>query len=499
VNRRLRQFVVLCVVAAAACSAVGASAAPLQPTVNTIPFTRVSAKDVQQAPVCPNGLVCYTSALLKQAYDFPNDRKAPTGAGQTIVVVTAFGSAPVGADISSDLAQFDAENNLPDPAFSIWPQQNHVSGPPPAVSTSCNRPPATPDEAELQQVLCAWAVETSLDVEYAHATAPGAKIVLAVADTDDSANVIEVEKEALAANPGAIVTQSFGGDESGDFGPDSATVQAFQSLYLHQILTGGTIVASSGDFGATSASVALGDPSPPPMAEFPATSPLVLAVGGTMGYPDPFGLLQKGRYGAEQVWNEVLPTAVGASGGGPSTLFPAPPWQFGVTGTPMRAEPDVSYNAANNGGVVVILGGMHGVVGGTSAAAPQWAGIVALANELRGRQGKPGLGLATPQLYAIARDRHAYRDDFHDITIGSNALFGSDWAEFGLPGPLFGYSAKPGYDFPTGLGTPDVGSLLKDLSGRENFSMRFQDLLAFLGGGSNGHHGKGHGRFRPGG
>lgn len=482
-NRRLRQFVLLCTAAVAACAAATASAAPLRPAVTNIPFVRVSTKDVQQAPVCPNGLVCYTPALLKQAYDFPTDKKAPTGAGQTIVVVTAFGSGPFGADISSDLAQFDAENNLPDPQFTIWSQQTHITD------------QGSTDVPTLTQ----WAVETSLDVEYAHAVAPGAKIVLAVADTDDSANVIEVEKEALAANPGAIVTQSFGGDESGDFGPDAATIQAFQSVYLRQILTGGTVVASSGDFGATSASVALGNPDPAPMAEFPATSPFVLAVGGTMGYPDPFGLLQKGRYGAEQVWNEVLPTAVGASGGGPSTLFPAPPWQFGVTGTSMRAEPDVSYNAANNGGVIVILGGLHGVVGGTSAAAPQWAGIVALANELRGRQGKPGLGLATPQLYAIARDRHAYRDDFHDITIGSNAIFGSDWAQFGLPGPIFGYTADRGYDFPTGLGTPDVASLLKDLSGRENFNMRFQDLLAFLGGGSNGHGGKGHGRFHPGG
>jgi subtilase family serine protease len=476
VTRCLRYFVLLCAVACAVCAAASASAAPVAPTVNTIPFVRVSQTDVQQAPVCPNGLVCYTPALLKQAYDFPTDKKAPTGAGQTIVVVTAFGSGAIGADISSDLAQFDAENNLPDPSFSIWSQQVHVSD------------EGTPDPSTLFQ----WAVETSLDVEYAHATAPGARIVLAVADTDSSDNVIEVEKEVLAANPGAIVTQSFGGDESGDFGADSATIQAFQSLYLRQVMTGGTVVASSGDFGATSASIAIGNPNPAPMPEFPASSPFVLAVGGTMGYPDPFGLLQNGRYGAEQVWNEVLPTAVGASGGGPSTLFPAPPWQLGITGTPMRAEPDVSYNAANNGGVIVILGGLHGVVGGTSAAAPQWAGIVALANELRGRQGKPGLGLATPELYAIARSKHAYRDDFHDITIGSNAIFGPHSG-------FFGYDAKPGYDFPTGLGTPDVANLLKDLSGRENFSMRFQDLLAFLGSGSNGQHGKGHGRLRPGG
>jgi len=129
----------------------------------------------------------------------------------------------------------------------------------------------------------------------------------------------------------------------------------------------------------------------------------------------------------------------------------------------MRAEPDVSYNAAVNGGVVIVVGGCrgapgcHGLVGGTSAGAPQWAAIVALANELRGRQAKGPLGLATPALYAIARDTQLYHQDFHDIVIGDN----------GFAGTLPGFSARPGYDLATGLGTPDVAQLISQLAAND--------------------------------
>jgi subtilase family serine protease len=209
-----------------------------------------------------------------------------------------------------------------------------------------------------------------------------------------------------------------------------------------------------------------------PMASFPASSPLVLSVGGTMGNPAPNGLWRNGHYGGEQVWNELMPDFSfpgAATGGAPSAVFKAPFWQLGITGEKMRAEPDVSYNAALNGGVVVVMGGRHGVVGGTSAAAPQWAAIVALANEARGRQGRPPLGLATPQLYMLARDRSDYRQDFHDITTGNNALFGD---LYGFPG----FDAGRGYDLPTGLGTPVVSNLIKDLAGRDMGRFRFDGL-----------------------
>ena len=415
----------------AACLAASAAATPMRSALSSVPFVQISDAASRQSPICPNGLVCYSPSLIRQAYDFPAGAGAPTGAGQTILVVEAYGSPT----IKDDLAQFDAENGLPaPPSFSIVPQQTQVT-----------------DEGSGD--LFRWAIETSLDVQYARAMAPGASIVLAVAATDSSLNIGELEEEVLPVYPGAIVSQSFGQDDSGA-NSDPGLPGEFEPLYAAAIAHGGTILASSGDYGATNLTTFT---VPTPMASYPASSPLVLAVGGTQG-KSANGLWHlPGKYGGEQVWNEITPTifpGAGASGGAPSTVFPAPPWQQGLTGYSTRAEPDVAYNAAVNGGVIIVFGGRHGVVGGTSAGAPQWAAIVALANELRGRQAKPPLGLVAPALYALARDTRLYHQDFHDIVIGDNAL-----AEV-LPG----FSARPGYDLPTGLGTPDVGQLVPDLA-----------------------------------
>ena len=320
----------------------------------------------------------------QQAYDFPTGTNAPTGAGQTIVIVTAFGSP----FIESDLAQFDAENGLPaPPSFTTLLQQTPITD------------QGSTDPGSIQK----WQIETALDVEYAHAMAPGANIVLAVAKTDDTTNVAQVETEVLPQYPGSIVTQSFGVDEAGLFS-DPDTAAALDKLYLSHVLGGGTVVASSGDLGASGVGPFVGGP-PVPMAGYPASSPFVLSVGGTMGAPYPQGLWNSGEYGGEQAWSEPVPffPGAGAGGGAPSVVYKAPLWQHGMTGSSMRAEPDVSYNAAFNGGVVVVFAGRHGVVGGTSAGAPQWAAIVALANEVRGKRGLPPLGLATPQLWPLGR------------------------------------------------------------------------------------------------
>jgi subtilase family serine protease len=467
--KRLRVAVV-CTVAAALCAAGAAAASPMRPATSNVPFSVISAATAKAArlstPFCPQvNLVCYSPAHLQQAYDFPTGRKAPTGKGQTILIVEAYGSP----SIEADLAQFDAENGLPDPpSFTIVNQQTVVS------------PNGSND-------FFTWAIETSLDVEYAHAMAPGAKIVLAVSATDDSSNFAQVESEVLPQYPTAIVSQSFGGDEAGPASdPDSAAIM--DALFLNQVQHGGTVVASSGDLGASGFTPFFGPPTP--MAGYPASSPYVLSVGGTMGGSYPTGLWNRGRYGSEQAWNELIPSSgvgAGAGGGAPSVVYQAPAWQRGVSGSSMRVVPDVSYNAAFNGGVIVVLGGLHGVVGGTSAGAPQWAAIVALANELRGDRGGSPVGAATPQLWTIAGSRPDYRQDFHDIVTGSNALFGLG---SGFPG----FSAGPGYDYATGLGTPDVSDLIKDLSQREGHGYRFDNL-----GGQHGpRHGK-HAVFTPGG
>jgi subtilase family serine protease len=405
---------------------------------------------------------CYGPLELGQAYSFPSNLD---GRGQTIVIVDPYGSP----DIQQDLANFDAGFNVPaPPSFTII----HARG-----------TGATDGSGALSD----WQSETTLDVEYSHAMAPGAKIVLDVAATDDNNDINSAEAQVLPRYPGAIVSQSFGEDENT---PGSAR----SNLAMHLIFSGATILgdsllASSGDSGATD-----GDNPPVPVAAFPASDPLVLAVGGTEGYPYEAqydsagdvilgaGLNVNGRYGTEQVWNELdcctddqgNPIAVGA-GGAPSVIFPRPSWQSAFTNSRGRVEPDVSYNASVLGGEVTVTScytpdnpngcdptdPFFSLIGGTSAGSPQWAAIVAIANEARGLRGERGLGLVAPALYALAKNPRSYARDFHDVTLGNNILGSGDSPE--AP-PSQGFFAGRGFDDATGLGTPNVANLVSDLA-----------------------------------
>jgi subtilase family serine protease len=138
-----------------------------------------------------------------------------------------------------------------------------------------------------------------------------------------------------------------------------------------------------------------------------------------------------------------------------SALFAAPSYQAGL-GYGGRAVPDVSYNAAVDGGVLVAYSAIPAeagfyIVGGTSAGSPQWAGIFALANTARAGLGKGPIGFANPALYSIA---HANTNDFHDITAGTNTLVGTG----------IGFAAAAGFDLATGWGTPNVAVLVAHLA-----------------------------------
>jgi subtilase family serine protease len=376
--------------------------------------------------LCASGTVCYTPAQLQAAYDWPTGRRAPDGSGQTIVVVVAYGNPGV----ETDLQQFDQ-------LFDV----------PPTHLSYCGQNGVNPDDPDAP----GWAVETSADVEYAHALAPGARIVLAIAPTDNLSDLAATEVQCVPRYPGAIVSQSFGEDET-----DAATDPTVQAaiLTLHHLFVaatnnwGDTFVAGAGDGGAT-------DGNDTAVAAYPASDPLVTAVGGTEGLPYPGGLLRGNgnRYGAEQVWNEG-DFIDAATGGAPSMIFPRPTYQNGFTNSSTRTVADVSWNAAVNGGELVVFSGQVGNFGGTSAGPPPWAALFALADEERAQNHQDSLGQANPELYAIAAGRRNYNQDFNDVTQGSNAL-DSD----------IGYTAGPGYDLPTGLGTPDVSNLLNDLVG----------------------------------
>jgi subtilase family serine protease len=369
-------------------------------------------------------LACYDPTQIRNAYDVPGSL---TGAGQTIVIVDAYGDPT----IEDDLAAFDGLFGLPaPPSFTIYHGSNtQTAGPHGAAD---------------------WALETALDVEWAHAIAPGANIVLAEAPSSSGNAINSTEANVVSKYPGSIVSQSFGINENAIKG-NGNNIQWQQADKNYQSFRdlGITVLASAGDFGATT-----GTSSNTP--SFPSSDPWVTAVGGTQGHPYPYGLCEsmdtdQCSYGGEEAWNE--PDFGVATGGAPSQLFGTPSYQSGTSSFSTRTTPDVSYNAAVNGGVLVVQGPSVWLVGGTSAGSPQWAGVFALANEARAKSGKGPIGFANDDLYAIYNSSR-YGSDFHDITVGNNTLVGA---------PVAGYSAGTGYDLATGIGTPDVANLIQDL------------------------------------
>jgi len=430
-------------------------------------------------PLCRSAslgnIVCYTPRFIKKAYNFPSIATLD-GTGQTIVIVDAFGS-PTAA---SDLALFDAVFGIPaPPSFTIF----CGNSPTPFDVSTC---PNVNINNQNPHGQFGWTIETSLDVQYAHAMAPGAAIVLVVAATNSGNAINAAETAAIAAYPGAIFSQSFGIPEiflTGN-GNNGQTNQA-KANYVNGVAVGDTFFASTGDTGATfGTSTAMGN--------FPSSDVHNVGVSGTQGLPyNATGTLQPcptstpfsctsglsayhgpcvlGRtvppncvadgYGGEQVWNE--PSFAVATGGAQSLIIPAPSYQsgLGITGR----GPDVSYNAAIDGGVLVVYGGLSVgpvlfIVGGTSAGSPQWAGIAALANQARASASKGPIGDLNPTLYKIYHGTApytgaSYGNDFHDITVGDNQLVGT---------PI-GYAAGAGWDLATGLGTPNVANLVADL------------------------------------
>jgi subtilase family serine protease len=426
----------------------------------------------QGLPLCKSSrlgnIVCYSPSFIKKAYEFPSTATVD-GSGQTIVIVDAFGSPT----IVNDLALFDARFGISaPPSFTIF----CGNSPTPLDPTTC--PTVNINVNPLHDEF-GWTIETSLDVEYAHAIAPGANIVLDVAATSSGNAINDAETAAVAAYPGAIFSQSFGIPEiflTGNGNPGQ--VSQAQANYANGVAKGDTFFASAGDTGADFGfGVA--------MSNFPGSDLHNTAVTGTQGLPynatgtlmpcttsTPFsctsglssyhGPCVLGRtllpncvpdgYGGEQVWNEASFGA--ATGGAQSLLFGVPSYQAGL-GLSARG-PDVAYNAAIDGGVLVVYGGFGFpvlfIVGGTSAGSPQWAGIAALANQARATAGKGPIGDLNPVLYAIYHSAR-YATDFHDITVGNDQLVGSS----------VGFSAHTGYDVASGIGSPIVDQLIVDL------------------------------------
>jgi subtilase family serine protease len=385
------------------------------------------------------GIHCYQPAQLTKAYNLDGMHAAGiNGYGRTIVIVDAFGSPT----IQNDLHVFDQTFGLPDPPSLTIIQP---AGPVPAFD------PTNGD-------MLGWATETTLDVEWAHVFAPGANILLVETPVSETEGVQGFPEIVMAENfvidhhLGDVISQSFGATE--ETFPSPASIFALRSSFKNAADHNVTVLGASGDAGATDYQLNLIDLYTMPVNSWPSSDPLVTSVGGTMLTLDDLG----NRLSPDVVWNDGF----GAGGGGVSAVFDRPEFQDGVKKVvgKHRGTPDVSLSASVDGAVILYYSfdptrvGYH-LVGGTSEAAPEFAGIVAMAAQLANR----GLGKLGERLY----DLHGR--GIVDITQGNNTL--SFTNSDGITYTVQGYSAGPGYDLASGLGTIDGARLVRALAEEE--------------------------------
>jgi subtilase family serine protease len=386
------------------------------------------------------GIHCYSPLQYRIAYDLnPLYARGVTGAGRTIMIVDSFGSPT----IQHDLEAFDAQWGIPDTTVQIV-QAGTI-------------PPFDPTDGTM----VGWAQETTLDVEYAHAIAPGAHIVLVetpVAETEGVTGFPEMmnaEKSLIDQGVGDVITQSFGatentfpGFDSGDFSSLKNLRFAFQDAFAHGV----TVLASSGDTGATNFNADASDVFPMPVNSWPSSDPLVTSLGGTQLNLDDAG----NKVSPDVTWNDGF----GATGGGFSQVFPRPLFQVGVRGVVgnHRGTPDISMSAAVDGGCWVYYSFVNPtspwhIFGGTSEASPIVSGIVAMADQVAGRR----LGNINGALYllgAASQLPHSpLRTGLVDVTVGDNSFAG-----------VQGYPATDGYDLSTGWGTIDANVFVPALA-----------------------------------
>jgi subtilase family serine protease len=407
------------------------------------------------------GVLCYDPYEMRHAYNTDTLINAGlTGKGQTIVIVDAFQSPHIVAELNAfdDYYALPGLNGLgrpndprlgkftqiaPDKLIRFVPGDDNMTG---------------------------WAEEISLDVEWAHAIAPGANITLVLAKTNDDADILSATQYAVDHNLGNVISQSFGENESC---VDSNLLAAQHKLFVKATLQHITLIASSGDDGASQAtcdgsSIVLA-------ASSPASDPLVTAVGGTELHAadycltvlgcDPTTNPAAGTYKGEEAWNETDELGSGATGGGFSVLYRLPFYQLGTVHFTRkgRGEPDVSYDAAVLTGVLTYLdipgvdAGFY-LFGGTSAGSPQWAAIVAIADQ----KAKRSLGFINATLYLFSLFPKNYSAMFHDVTSGNNTVTEPD--ANGKDVTVNGFDAGTKWDATTGLGSPKTDQVVNFLT-----------------------------------
>jgi subtilase family serine protease len=465
--------------------AAHAAGAVFHPTVSDYVQVSTSTTPPTEAQCMSVGRRCFSPQAIQSAYDVaPLHARGLDGHGMTIAIVDSYGSDTITHDLhvfdqAFGLAPMCGEEGVTCTAGMPTFKQFHFQG---APATK-----AQPGNGPGQEDKSGWALEVSLDVETAHAIAPGANILLVTTPTAETLGVqgfptmMNAEQYVVDHHMANVISQSFASAEEAFASTQSLLNlrHAFVSAAANRI----TVLGSSGDSGSANVlKTPVGGSNPQslipyPTVQWPASDPLVTGVGGTYLCTDPLASADQPRTvdstdkpvncqnhpgQAEIAWVDA--------GGGFSHVFSRPAYQntLPAGSTPigaMRGVPDIGLQASSRTGALVYVSlppytgltcpngapcstGWYDI-GGTSLSCPQWAGLVAIADQLNGG----GLGLINPALYKLGADPTTYARDFYDVTVGNNQTVSS------VPG----YSATPGWDPVTGLGTPNAANLVPDL------------------------------------
>jgi subtilase family serine protease len=423
-----------------AVAALGASVAGAYPVSRHLPRVTLRRAGAPTTAECEAeyGIACYGPVQLEKAYNLPElYAQGDEGQGQTIVIVDSFGSPTA----EKDLARFDKIFKLPaPPSFQVIQPAGAVR-------------PFEKDNVEM----AGWAFETDLDIEYSHAIAPKANILLVETPEEETEGVtgfpqiVAAENYVIEHHLGDVISQSFGATE--ETFPSKASLLSLRSAFENAAANNVTVLGASGDEG--SANVNLSEEFyRHPANSWPSSDPLVTSVGGTRLHLNEAGE----RTAPDSVWNDIPIGIDAAGGGGPSHVFELPGFQKLVkthSGN-HRATPDISMSGAVDGGVLVLTGyrtnvpgepppNTLSIVGGTSESTPLFSGIVALADQIAGHS----LGNINPALYALESNPLS---GIVDVTEGDNTftVLGEEGESLFT---IRGFKAKRGYDMASGLGT----------------------------------------------
>jgi subtilase family serine protease len=448
-------------------------------STSTVPPTEAQCESV--------GRTCFTPLAIQSAYNVgPLYAAGYDGTGMTIAIVDSFGSDTIAHDLHVFNQAFGLQPMCGEegvtctaslPTFSVLSLQG---------SPATKAPPSKSNGTGLQD-RAAWALEVSLDVETAHAIAPMANILLVTTPVAETLGVqglpqmMAAEEYVVDNHLAQVISQSFASAE--DAFASTQSLLNLRGAFQAAAASGVTVLGASGDNGTANTYKQPTKNSrliPYPTVEWPASDPLVTGVGGTYLCTDPTAGTTAPRtiYAGPAGRCKANPTKAEVgwtfSGGGFSDVFSTPSWQGTLPSgsTPIstwRGVPDVAFQASAGTGALVYLSlppdGLSGLacdsagtpcstgwydIGGTSLSTPQWAGLVAIADQINGG----GLGLINPGLYRIGADSTRYASDFYDVTTGNNTQTAP-----AMPG----YPATTGWDPVTGLGTPNAANLVPDL------------------------------------